>query len=143
LKRARVLPLLLLAAGALFAAPANATSGGSTLPFNDALTLIQDNLTGPTANTIIVVLIIAALVTVGISREGSWLKPLGGCVVLCALLAKAATLPSVLGLGAATGTAYAYLLPSLAVSTAGMLATIALFLPLAGEWRSPKPIPGT
>jgi type IV secretory pathway VirB2 component (pilin) len=119
----RLLPPLFLAFGAFLAPPAHAAGGGSTLPFNDALTLIQDNLTGPTANTIIVVLIIAALVTVGISREGSWLKPLGGCVVLCALLAKAATLPSVLGLGAATAAPFDYLVPSLLLSSTWLLAT--------------------
>jgi type IV secretory pathway VirB2 component (pilin) len=118
-----VLPCLSLL-GALTASPAHATSGGSTLPFNDALTLIQENLTGPTANTIIV----AALVTVGISREGSWLKPLGGAVILCALLAKAATLPSVLGLGSATALPYAYLVPAVLVSLVWLATTLALFL---------------
>jgi type IV secretory pathway VirB2 component (pilin) len=114
--------------GALTASPAHAASGGSTLPFNDALTLIQENLTGPTANTIIVVIIVAALVTVGISREGSWLKPLGGAVILCALLAKAATLPSVLGLGSATALPYAYLGPAVLVTLVWLATTLALFL---------------
>lgn len=126
-KQTRLAPSL-LAFGALLSAPAHAASGGSTLPFNDALTLVQENLTGPTANTIIVVLIVAALVTVGISREGSWLKPLGGCIILCALLAKAASVPSILGLGAATSAPYAYLLPMLGVASVWILTPAAFFL---------------
>lgn len=125
--KTRAVLALLSFLGILIASPAAAASGGSTLPFNDALTLIQDNLTGPTANTIIVVIIVAALVTVGISREGSWLKPLGSAVILCALLAKAATLPSVLGLGSATATPEAYRLPALLLTLTWLATTAALF----------------
>jgi type IV secretory pathway VirB2 component (pilin) len=123
----------LLLVSSLLPVPVHATTGGSTLPFNDALTTIQDNLTGPTANTIIVVILIASLVTVGMTREGSWLKPLGGAVILCALIAKAASLPGILGLGAATTVPYAYLpaavwITSFWVLTPGALIYLAYLL---------------
>ena len=125
--KTRAVLALLSFLSVLTAAPAHAASGGSTLPFNDALTLIQDNLTGPTANTIIIVIIVAALVTVGTSRDESWLKPLGKAVILCALLAKAATLPSVLGLGSATAIPEAYRLPALLLTLTWLATTAALF----------------
>jgi type IV secretory pathway VirB2 component (pilin) len=125
--KTRAVLALLSFLGVLIASPADAASGGSTLPFNDALTLIQDNLTGPTANTIIVVIIVAALVTVATGRDDSWVKPLGKAVIVCALLAKAATLPSVLGLGSATATPEAYRLPALLVTLTWLATTAALF----------------
>ena len=105
----------LLPALGLLASPAYAAGGGSTLPFNEALTTITDNLTGPTASTIIVALIVAALLTIGLSKE-PWLKTLGGAVVICALLAKVTSLPGILGLSAATGEADAFRYPAIALS---------------------------
>jgi type IV secretory pathway VirB2 component (pilin) len=123
----------------LVSAPAHAAGGGSTLPFNDTLTLIQDNLTGPTANTIVVILIVCGLIAIGVSKETPWLKTLGGLAVICALIAKAATLPSALGLGSATGTAGAYSSPAALLSLAWLAAAIAPLLALLkGERRSPK-----
>ncbi|HET9211120.1 MAG TPA: TrbC/VirB2 family protein [Thermoanaerobaculia bacterium] len=114
----------------LFApAPARAAGGGSTLPFNDTLTLIQDNLTGPTANTIVVLLIVCGLITVGISKETPWLRTLGGLAVICALIAKAATLPSSLGLGSANSVADSYLAPAALLSITWLIAAAAPLLP--------------
>lgn len=108
--------------------PAQAAGGGSTLPFNDTLTLIQDNLTGPTANTIVVILIVCGLIAMGVSRETPWLKTLGGLAIICALIAKAATLPSVLGLGSATAVAGAYRGPAALLSIAWLALTSLVLL---------------
>ena len=110
--------------------PALAAGGGSTLPFNDTLTLIQDNLTGPTANTIVVILIVCGLIAMGVSKETPWLKTLGGLAVICALIAKAATLPSALGLGSATSVAGAYRWPAAVLSIGWLAAAVAVLLPL-------------
>jgi type IV secretory pathway VirB2 component (pilin) len=135
--------ILLLAAtlfGSLLAAtgPASAASGGSTLPFNDALTTIQDNLTGPTANTVIIVVIIAALITIAISKEAPMMKHLGQAVIVCALIAKAASLPSILGLGTATAAPYAWLAPAGAAAALYVLfaSSLLFVLPALGQRRS-------
>jgi type IV secretory pathway VirB2 component (pilin) len=136
-----LLVVLLLLGAALWPAPAHAAGGGTSLPFNDTLTLIQENLTGPTANTIVVMLIVAGLITVGVSKETPMLKHFGQLIIVVALLAKAATLPSALGLGSVTSRAHSFLVPGLAVSTAWFLFTFALCLPLLGERRSPRDRP--
>lgn len=128
--------LFLLLMLGLLASPAYAAGGGSTLPFNEALTTITDNLTGPTASTIIVALIVAALLTIGLSKE-PWLKTLGGAVVICALLAKVTSLPGILGLSAATGEADAFRLPAFALSAMVFLLLAASLIPfLIGVCRS-------
>jgi type IV secretory pathway VirB2 component (pilin) len=118
------------------AAPAHAAAGGSTLPFNEPLTLILDNLTGPTANVIIVVLILAGLVTVGLSRDQGWVKTLGGAVVIAALIAKSASLPGVLGLATATASETASPGPALLLA-GGLFLVLAAPLILLRERRSP------
>lgn len=120
--------------------PAHAAGGGSTLPFNDTLTLIQDNLTGPTANTIVVILIVCGLIAMGVSKESPWLKNLGGLAVICALIGKAATLPGALGLGSATGVAEAYRGPAALLSIAWFVAVIAPLLPLFKTHRPSPPM---
>jgi type IV secretory pathway VirB2 component (pilin) len=135
---AAMLVLLTFAA----ARPAHAAGGGSSLPFNDTLTLVQENLTGPTANTIVVILIVCGLIAIGVSRETPWLKTLGGLVVICALIAKAATLPSALGLGSATATVGAYRLPASLLSVGWFVAVVTPLLPLLRlTRRSSKPQP--
>ena len=131
MKRRLVRPIvpLLLFAFLVKTSPALAAGGGSTLPFNDTLTLIQDNLTGPTANTIVVILIVCGLIAIGVSKETPWLKTLGGLAVICALIAKAATLPSALGLGSATGVAGSYRGPGALLSVAWLAAMLVLLLP--------------
>jgi type IV secretory pathway VirB2 component (pilin) len=134
-----LLPALFLFGSVLAATgPASAASGGSTLPFNDALTTIQDNLTGPTANTVIIVVIIAALITIAISKEAPMMKHMGQAVIVCALIAKAASLPSILGLGTATSVPYAWLPPAAGVAAVyALLASGLLFaLPALGERKS-------
>jgi type IV secretory pathway VirB2 component (pilin) len=118
--------LLLICLGS---APALAAGGGSTLPFNDTLTLIKDNLTGPTADTIVVILVVCGLIAMGVSKETPWLRHLGGLIVITALIGKAATLPSALGLGSATGVADAYRGPAALLSIAWLAASLALLLP--------------
>jgi type IV secretory pathway VirB2 component (pilin) len=127
---------LLLALASAF--PAAAASGGSTLPFNEALTRIQENLTGPTANTVIVVLIIGALITIGVSRENGWMKGIGGAVILCACIAKAAAMPEILGLGTATATPYAYLVPQVLLHLLVIGPVLAAVLQPLCEPRSPS-----
>lgn len=138
----RPLPFALLAT-LLTAAPAAATGGGDELPFNAGLTTIANNLSGPTATTVCVVLFIAGLLTVGVNRESSTaIKTLGWLVVICACIAKAPQLMSILGLTgttafpdastwgwmAALSTGYSILLP----------AGICWALRSEGERRSPS-----
>jgi len=110
--------------------PARAAGGGSTLPFNEPLTLIKDNLTGPTADTLVVLIIVCGLIAMGVSTETPWLKNLGRMAVLCALIAKAATLPSAIGLGSATGAGEAYRGPAALLSIAWLAGTIVVLLPI-------------
>lgn len=98
----RVLAVLLLLLPFFAADPAQAAAGGETLPFNEPITRIIDNLTGPTANAIIVVVFFAGLLTLALGRDQGWLKTLGGAIVIGALLAKSASLPGVLGVATAT-----------------------------------------
>lgn len=103
MKQRLVFATLLLSLGLLGPSPVHAAGGGSTLPFNEPLTMIKDNLTGPTADTIVALLLVCGLIAVGVSKETPWLKTIGGLAVICALIAKAGTLPSSLGLGSAAG----------------------------------------
>lgn len=121
---ALLLPLILLAP-----APARAAGGGSTLPFNDPMTLIKDNLTGPTADTLVVIIIVCGLIAMGVSTEMPWLKTLGRMAVICALIAKAATLPSALGLGSATGAVDTYQGPEALLSIAWLAGTLLVLVP--------------
>jgi type IV secretory pathway VirB2 component (pilin) len=116
MKRHSLALLLLLLPG--LAAPAHAAAGGSTLPFNEPITRIIDNLTGPTANAIIVAVIFAGLLTLALGRDQGWLKTIGGAVVIGALMAKAATLPGILGLSTATAETFQ---PGAALLLAGAL----------------------
>jgi type IV secretory pathway VirB2 component (pilin) len=121
---------LLLLLSLLAPSPARAAGGGSTLPFNDPMTLIKDNLTGPTADTVVVIIIVCGLIAMGVSTETPWLKTLGRLAVICALIAKAATLPSALGLGSATGAVEAYRGPAALLSIAWLTGAILVLLPL-------------
>jgi type IV secretory pathway VirB2 component (pilin) len=103
MKQRLVFAALLLSLCLLGSSPVHAAGGGSTLPFNEPLTLIKENLTGPTADTIVALLLVCGLIAVGVSKETPWLKTIGGLAVICALIAKASTLPSALGLGSAAG----------------------------------------
>jgi hypothetical protein len=51
----------------------------------------------------VALLLVCGLIAVGVSKETPWLKTIGGLAVICALIAKAGTLPSSLGLGSAAG----------------------------------------
>jgi len=103
MKQRLLFAALLLSFGLVNAAPAHATGSGSSLPFNEPLTLIKENLTGPTADTIVALLLVCGLIAVGVSKETPWLKTIGGLAVICALIAKAGTLPSALGISSAAG----------------------------------------
>jgi len=131
----RRLASLLLLIPAL-ATPAHAAAGGSSLPFNDPINTVLDNLTGPTANAIIVALIFAGLVTIGIGRDQTWIRTIGGVIVIGALMAKSASLPGILGLSAATAES-AHPAAALGLAAALFLLLLSPFLLLRGR-RSPS-----
>jgi type IV secretory pathway VirB2 component (pilin) len=129
-----VLALLLLLP--VFAAPAHAAAGGESLPFNEPITKIVENLTGPTANAIIIVVFFAGLLTLALGRDQGWLKTLGGAIVIAALMAKTASLPGVLGLGSATAEAVSPWPPLLLAAALFLLCVCPLIL--LRERRSPQ-----
>jgi type IV secretory pathway VirB2 component (pilin) len=134
--RRRLAPTLLLLP--LLSAPAHATGGGTVLPFNDTLSLIQDNITGPTANTVVVVVFVGGLIGLAVSRENAWLKVLGGIAIICALIAKAPAVMTALGLGGAPLQPFTYASAQVLVCTAFALGVALTFLPilLLGERHS-------
>jgi type IV secretory pathway VirB2 component (pilin) len=100
--KARVL-LVLLALLPLYAFPAHASGGGTTLAFNDTLTTLQENLTGPTATTVCAILVVAGLISVAVGKDNNMMKTIGVLAITVACIAKAPTLMTQLGLGGATG----------------------------------------
>ena len=127
----------------LAAAPAAATGGGDELPFNAGMTTIANNLSGPTATTICVVLFIAGLLTVGVTREsGGAIKTIGWVVAICACIAKAPQLMSTLGLTGTTALFEASTWSWMAACSIGysvLLPTAILWtLRSEGERRSPS-----
>lgn len=136
MKRRLILFLLLVLLAGL-SAPARAAAGGETLPFNEPITKVVDNLTGPTANAVIVVIFFAGLVSIGIGRDQPWVKTLGGALVIVALLAKTPSLPGILGVGTATAADPASPLAALALAS-GLFAVVTAPLLLMRERRSPR-----
>jgi type IV secretory pathway VirB2 component (pilin) len=128
--------LVFLAAAA--SSPAHAAGGGSTLAFNDTLTTIQQNLTGPTANTIVVILFVGGLIGIGVSKDSAWMKTMGGIAVIAALIAKAPTVIDQLGIGGASAASHYPWQAIGAVLQIG-LALFALSLLRIALRRSPRP----
>ncbi len=100
--KARVL-LVVLALLPLYAYPAHAAGGGTTLAFNTTLDTLQQNLTGPTATTVCAILVVAGLISVAVGKDNNMMKTLGVLAITVACIAKAPTLMTQLGLGGATG----------------------------------------
>jgi type IV secretion system protein VirB2 len=91
--------LLFFAALFLLAAvPAYAGTGGSDMPWNGPLTKIQDNLTGPTAKAIAVVLFVIAGAVWGFSNHERGATRLAQAILGAALLLAAPTILDVLGI---------------------------------------------
>jgi type IV secretory pathway VirB2 component (pilin) len=127
-----LLPLLF----PLLVAPAQAAAGGSSLPFNEPITTVVENLTGPTASSIIIIVFFAGLLTLALGRDQGWLKVLGGAIVIGALMAKSASLPGVLGLSAATSKPVFPLAGLLLAAGLFLIATVPFVL--LREPRSPQ-----
>jgi type IV secretory pathway VirB2 component (pilin) len=100
--KTRVL-LFLLALLPLYTFPAHASGGGTTLAFNDTLTTLQENLTGPTATTVCAILVVAGLIGLAVGKDNNIIKTTGVLAITVACIAKAPTLMTQLGLGGATG----------------------------------------
>lgn len=82
---------------------AHAAAGGEVLPFNDTLTLIQSNLSGPTANTIAFIIAFGGVVSIGLSKHNEFLKPIGQTLLAVVLIAKLPAFLTAIGLVGATG----------------------------------------
>ena len=82
----------------LASVPAHAGTGGSDMPWNGPLTKIQDNLTGPTAKAIAVVLFVIAGAVWGFSNHERGATRLAQAILGAALLLAAPTILDTLGI---------------------------------------------
>ncbi len=117
----KLLPGIFL--GALPSA-AHAAAGGEVLPFNDTLSLIQSNLSGPTANTIAFIIAFGGVVSLGFSRQNEILKPIGTTLLAVVLIAKLPAFLTAIGLVGASGAGapfYLPLIPAVAFLAIGIL----------------------
>lgn len=73
-------------------------SGGSTMPWNGPLTKIQDDLTGPTAKAISVILFVIAGAVWGFSNHERGATRLAQAILGAALLLAAPTIIETLGI---------------------------------------------
>jgi type IV secretion system protein TrbC len=90
--------LFFAAAFLLVSVPAYAGTGGSDMPWNGPLTKIQENLTGPTAKAIAVVLFVIAGAVWGFSNHERGATRLAQAILGAALLLAAPTILDVLGI---------------------------------------------
>jgi type IV secretion system protein TrbC len=98
----RLRHLVLFAAALILASvPAYAGTGGSDMPWNGPLTKIQDNLTGPTAKAIAVVLFVIAGAVWGFSNHERGATRLAQAILGAALLLAAPTILDTLGISGA------------------------------------------
>jgi len=63
-----------LAAGVVFAGPASAATGGATMPWDNILTTVQQDLTGPVAVAIGVICCVVFGLSMAFGHEGSAMK---------------------------------------------------------------------
>jgi hypothetical protein len=103
--------------------------------------LIADNISGPTANTVVVIVFICGLIGMAVSRENAWMKTLGGIALISALIAKAPAVMTALGLGGATSSPYLFLYAQVIATAILALSAGLVLFPLChalGELRSPS-----
>jgi hypothetical protein len=126
----RIVPRLLL--GLLLGAIpsiAHASAGGEVLPFNDTFSLIQSNLSGPTANTIAFIVAFGGVVAIGLSKQSEILKPIGTTLLVVVLIAKLPAVLGAIGLTGATGAMVPFYVPLIPSAVLAVIALALYFAP--------------
>ena len=129
----RFVPRLLLGIllGALPSA-AHASAGGEVLPFNDTFSLIQSNLSGPTANTIAFIVAFGGVVAIGLSKQSEILMPIGKTLLVVVFIAKLPAILGAIGLAGATGAMVPFYVPLIPPVILTAVALALYFAPARG-----------